>query len=221
MDDLVADFHIHSRYSHDSLMVPESIVRRAKKVGLSSVAITDHNTIQGGIRALEMGKQTGIEIIVGAEVKTDRGDIIGLCLNQEIRSAEWRSVVDEIRSQGGIVVLPHPYRDHELPEEIAGTVDFIEVWNSRCTKEENYNAAILADRLGKKVMFGSDAHCPAEIGLVRVRVNPASFEMKEVIITSSSSSWNIQKSRIISHARRLEFGTLLKNGAGFLWKKID
>jgi predicted metal-dependent phosphoesterase TrpH len=200
--------------------VPESIVRCAKKVGLSAVAITDHNTIQGGIRALKVGKQTGIEIIVGAEVKTDRGDIIGLCLNQEIQSAEWRSVVDEIRSQGGIVVLPHPYRDHELPEEIASTVDFIEIWNSRCTKEENYNAATLADRLGKKVMFGSDAHCPAEIGLVRVRVNPASFEMKEVIISSSTTPWNIQKSQIISHTRRHEFGMLLQKGAGFIWKKI-
>jgi predicted metal-dependent phosphoesterase TrpH len=220
MDDLVADFHIHSRYSHDSLMLPESIVRCAKKAGLSAVAITDHNTIRGGIRALKSGKQAGIEIIVGAEVKTDRGDIIGLCLNQEIRSAEWQNVIDEIRSQGGIVVLPHPYRDHELPEEIAGTVDFIEVWNSRCTREENDKAATLADRLGKKVMFGSDAHCPAEIGLVRVRVNPVSFEMKEVIICSSTRPWNIEKSRIISHTRRCEFGMLVRKGAGFLWKKI-
>ena len=220
MDNLVADFHIHSRYSHDSLMLPENIVRRAKNVGLSAVAITDHNTIQGGIRALKAGKQTGIEVIVGVEVKTDRGDIIGLCLNQEIKSADWLSVVDEIRSQGGIVVLPHPYRDHVLPEEIAGAVDFIEVWNSRCTKQENNYAASLADRMGKKVMLGSDAHCPAEIGLVRVRVDPVSFEMRDVILSSSTTLWNIQKSRIISHIRRNEFGTLLKNGAEFIWKKI-
>jgi predicted metal-dependent phosphoesterase TrpH len=220
MDNPVADFHIHSGYSHDALMSPESIVRRAKKTGLSAVAITDHNTIQGGIRAQKPGKRAGVEIIVGAEVKTDSGDITGLCLNQEIKSAEWSSVIDEIRSQGGIVVLPHPYRDHEIPEEIARAVDFVEVWNSRCTPKENDNAALLADRLGKKAIFGSDAHCPAEIGLVKVKVDPVSFEMKEVITTSYTSPWNVRKSRIISHAKRHEFRTLLEKGAGFLWKKI-
>jgi hypothetical protein len=220
MEDLIADFHIHSKYSHDSIMSLEDIVKRAKKAGLSAIAITDHNTIKGGLHAQNMGRKIGIRVVVGAEISTDYGDIIGLDLNEEILVNEWQRVIREIRSQGGVIVLPHPYRDHKDPEEIARTVDFIEVWNSRCTPEENNKAAMLANTTGKKIMLGSDAHCPAEIGLVRVRMNPASFEMQEVISSSYTRSWNIQKSQVISHLRRHEFGTLLRRGAGLLWKKI-
>lgn len=220
MEDLIADFHIHSKYSYDSMMSPEDIVKRAKRAGLSAIAITDHNTIRGGLHTQKIGRKIGIRVVVGAEISTDCGDIIGLVLNEEILVNELQRVIQEIRSQGGIVVLPHPYRDHKDPEEIARNVDFIEVWNSRSTPEENHKAAMLANRTGKKIMVGSDAHCPAEIGLVRVRMNPESFEMQEVLSSSYTRSWNIQRSQVISHLKRHEFGTLLRRGAGLLWKKI-
>ena len=92
MDDLIADFHIHSKCSYDSLMSPEGIVKRAKKVGLTCVAITDHNTIRGGIEGEKYELTYGVEVIVGAEIKTDCGDIIGLNLNDEIGVTGWREV---------------------------------------------------------------------------------------------------------------------------------
>jgi len=220
MDDLIADFHIHSKYSHDSLMSPESIVKRAKKVGLTAIAITDHDTIRGGKTALDAGRKWGVRVLVGSEIRTDAGDIIGLNLTSEIESREWQSVIHAIKSQGGIVVLPHPYRDHTRPEAIAEKVDFIEIWNSRCTTNENDNALHLATSLSKKVIFGSDAHSPEEIGLVKTRVNPLSFELHETICTNHTSAWSLRKSQFISHVKRGEFRTLAKRGTGFLWKRI-
>ena len=220
MDDLIADFHIHSKYSHDSLMSPESIVKRAKRVGLTAIAITDHDTIRGGKAALVAGKKWGIRVLVGSEIRTDAGDLIGLDLSEEIKSREWQPVLEEIRLQGGIAVLPHPYRDHIHPEAIAGEVDFIEIWNSRCTDAENNNARQLAVSISKKGIVGSDAHSPEEIGLVKIRVDPRSLDLHEIICANHASAWSLQKSQIISHLKRGEFRTLAKRGTGFLWKKV-
>jgi len=219
MDDLIADFHIHSKYSHDSLMSPESIVKRAKKVGLTCIAVTDHGTIAGGIEAKRVAEKNGMKVVVGAEIKTDCGDIIGLNLHEEIESTLWQEVIRAIRSQGGIVVLPHPYHDHTCVEEIARCVDFIEIHNSRCTPNENSSAELLAAEVKKKIIYGSDAHSLEEIGLVKIEVNPQSFDVRNVICANKTSDWSLRKSQIISHMRKGEFRTLVKRGTGFLWKK--
>jgi hypothetical protein len=220
MDDLIADFHIHSKYSHDSLMSPESIVRRAKKVGLTCIAITDHGTIRGGVEAKKFARKYGVEVIVGTEIKTDCGDIVGLGVNEEILTTDWQHVIQEIRNQSGIVLLPHPYREHTNIEKLAGDVDFIEVWNSRCNPEENRNALTLTEKTGKKTMLGSDAHCLPEIGLVHARVNPVSYEVQEIVSANYTSVMNLRKSQVISHINRREFGKLIQRGVGLFWKKI-
>jgi predicted metal-dependent phosphoesterase TrpH len=219
MDDLVADFHTHSTYSHDSLMLPESIVQRAKNVGLTCIAITDHGTIAGGVEGKKVAGRYGVEVIVGAEIKTDCGDIIGLNLQQEIEGTRWQEVISAIRTQGGIVVLPHPYHDHTCIEEIALCVDFIECWNSRCTPEENKKAASLAIRSGKKSIYGSDAHSISEIGLVKVRLHLQPFSIGEVIYSRYTPSWKIRASQIISLVKKREYWQLIHTGARFLWKK--
>ncbi len=219
MDDLIADFHIHSKYSHDSLMSPESIVKQAKKVGLTCIAITDHGTIAGGVEGKKIAGKYGIEVIVGAEIKTDCGDIIGLNLNEEIKVTDWHEVIRGVRSQGGIVVLPHPYHDHTCVEEIAQCVDFIESWNSRCTPKENSNAELLAVSSGKKIIYGSDAHSVSEIGLVKVQVQLNPFTIKQVISSLYTRPWKIQTSQVISHVKKHEYRRLMHQGARFLWKK--
>jgi predicted metal-dependent phosphoesterase TrpH len=220
MDDLIADFHIHSKYSHDSLMSPESIVKRAKKVGLTCIAITDHGTIAGGVEGKRIAGKYGIEVIVGAEIKTDCWDIIGLNLNEEIEVTGWREVIEAIRSQGGRVVLPHPYHDHDSVEEIAHSVDFIECWNSRCTRDENSKAELLAGISGKKIMYGSDAHSLSEIGLVKVQLQWNPYSIKQVISCLYTRPWKIRTSQIISHVKKHEYRRLMQQGARFLWKKI-
>ncbi|MEI6457076.1 MAG: PHP domain-containing protein [bacterium] len=219
MDDLIADFHIHSKYSHDSLMSPECIVKRAKKVGLTCIAITDHGTIAGGVEGKKVAGRYGVEVIVGAEIKTDCGDIIGLNLNQEIVGTTWQEVIRAIQSQGGIVVLPHPYHDHDSVKEITRAVDFIECWNSRCTPEENTNAESLAVSSGKKRIYGSDAHSVSEIGLVKIRFQQNPFTLGEVCSSLYTPSWKIRTSQIVSLVKKHEYQRLIHRGARFLWKK--
>jgi predicted metal-dependent phosphoesterase TrpH len=220
MDDLIADFHIHSKYSHDSLMSPESIVKQAKKAGLTCIAITDHGTIRGGVEGKKIARNTGVEVITGAEIKTDCGDIIGLYLNEEIGVTGWQDVIGAIRLQGGTVVLPHPYRDHVLVEEIAPCVDFIEIWNGRSSPPQNTAAQDLATRLSKAAMYGSDAHVGSEIGSVKSRIDPDSFLCREILSARYASASEICRSQVISLVKQRKWGTLISQGTRYVGRKI-
>jgi predicted metal-dependent phosphoesterase TrpH len=219
MDDLIADFHIHSKYSHDSLMSPESIVKRAKKAGLTCIAITDHGTIRGGVAGKKCACTSGVEVIVGAEIKTDCGDIIGLNLTEEISVTGWQEALRAIRLQGGMIVLPHPYRDHSHVEEIAQCVDFIEIWNARSIPQQNTDAATLATRLSKPGMYGSDAHVGSEMGSVKIRVDPDSFQCREILSARYAEASEIHCSQIISLVKQRKFGTLIAHGSKYLGRK--
>ena len=220
MDRFVADFHIHSGYSHDSLMRPEKILTIAKKCGLDVVAITDHDTIRGGVEGRKYEEKTGVQVIVGSEVKSDAGDIIGLNIQEEIRSRSWRAVIDEIRDQGGVAVLPHPYRSHRFIQDLAGAVDFIEIWNARSTPEQNAQAVELASKLGKGGLMGSDAHVLREIGNVKAIYETDSWVLKEVLCARYASTRDICSSQIVRHVRKGEFRSLVQEGGRWLTKKI-
>jgi len=151
----------------DSFLSPKSIVKLASLRGLDAIAITDHNTIKGGLKT-ESIKTEGLTIVVGSEINTDFGDLIGLFLNSEIISRDWGGVVDEIKDQDGLVVLPHPYRRKRFPSsELLKNVDIIESVNARTSKELNLNAQKLAKDLKKPMICGSDAHFSFELGVVR------------------------------------------------------
>ncbi|KLK87741.1 phosphotransferase [Methanoculleus sediminis] len=221
MEDLYFDCHIHSSYSHDSLMRPGRILKRAKEVGLTGVAITDHDTIRGSLDARTLEKEVGVTVIPGAEILTDSGDVIGLLVNEEIRSRRWDEVIEEIREQGGIAVLPHPYREHQNISELAKAVDLIEVWNARSTVEQNERALQLAGRLQKPGMYGSDAHTYAEIGNVSALVDPGTWEVKRVVRAEYSSQYMVIQSQVTHHLKRREFLQLIQSGWRYLWKTID
>ena len=153
------DLHIHTKYTKDSLMDPERIIKIAQKMGLSGVAITDHN-------AMTDIRQSPF-IIPGSEIKTEYGDIIGLFIKNEIKSRNFLAVQKEIKEQGGLVALAHPYNKGGIrfPEElIPECIDLIEVFNSRMKKEWNEKAFELAQKYQKPVTCGSDAHSYFEIG---------------------------------------------------------
>ncbi len=221
MEDLYFDCHIHSNCSHDSLMRPGQILKRAKEVGLTGVAITDHDTIRGSLNARKLEKEVGVTVIPGVEILTDSGDIIGLFVNEEIRSRGWDEVIEEIRGQGGVAVLPHPYREHQNVSELAKAVDLIEVWNARSTVEQNERAVQLARRLRKPGMYGSDAHTYAEIGNVSALVDPGTWEVRKVVRAEYSSRSAVIRSHVTHHLRRGEFLQLLQSGWRYLWKNID
>lgn len=163
------DFHTHSKYSTDGRSEPESMVKSAIKKGLSGIAVTDHNTIKGGVEAKKY-ETTDFEVIVGSEIMTDRGEVIGLFLSEEIKSRSFGDVVNEIKDQNGFVVVPHPFdtiRGKSIfpKEEDARLIDNIEVFNSRCVfKGYNKKAKDFAGKSGVNIIAGSDAHFLREIG---------------------------------------------------------
>lgn len=75
------DLHIHSKYSLDGLIEPEIIVKTAKNQGLSGIAVTDHHTIRGGLETKKISPED-LEVIVGSEIGTERGEVIGLFLSE-------------------------------------------------------------------------------------------------------------------------------------------
>ena len=161
---MIGDLHIHSKYSYDSLMEPRKILKLCKKKGYDVISITDHNSIKGSLEAKKYEKEFGIKVLVGNEILTDVGDITGLNLNEEIKSRNWTEVLEEIKEQDGISILPHPSRGHKNIENIANKVDLIEIWNSRSKREDNEKASNLAVKLKKPSVIGSDAHVYSEIG---------------------------------------------------------
>ncbi|PKP60274.1 MAG: histidinol-phosphatase [Candidatus Altiarchaeales archaeon HGW-Altiarchaeales-2] len=160
------DFHIHSKYSYDSISKISDIIKRARIKGFNGIAITDHETIKGAKIAEKYSNDEFIAI-VGCEINTEIGDIIGLFLNEEIKSRKSMDVIDEIKGQGGIVVLPHPFRGHKwnlISDDILENIGIIEGFNSRSGKEENLKSRKLANEMKLPMIAGSDAHLIQEIG---------------------------------------------------------
>lgn len=162
------DLHSHSKYSSDGILDPRKIIKVAIKKGLDGIAVTDHNTIKGGIEAKKY-ETDNFKVIVGSEVMTPKGEVIGLFLSEEIKSDDFYDVINEIKAQNGIVVLPHPFdewRYASFPDdEDVKYIDNIEIFNSRCVKDKyNINASKFAKKHKLGVTGGSDAHFANEIG---------------------------------------------------------
>jgi len=204
---MIFDLHIHSKYSYDSILEPEKIIMVAKKSGLNGIAITDHETIKGGIEARKINDDKDFFVIVGSEINTEAGDIIGLFLKEEIKSRNSMEVIEEIKEQGGIVVLPHPYRGHKLNDELISAVDVIESFNARTGRYENFRAEELAEKHKKPTIAGSDAHFDSEIGMARTLVNSLNFEsVKKSIFSGNTTIFDGQQ----SYGYLQSYGQLIK-----------
>lgn len=187
------DLHIHSKYSGDCKMEPADILKIAEKAGLDGVAITDHDTVKGGLEASKI--KSDIEVIVGAEIRTKRGEVIGYFLNEEIEKRELFEVIDAIKDQGGVVCIPHPYdplRIYNLKpkSDVLKVTDCIEVLNARCAIGAfNNKAKRLAEENDLAMTAGSDAHTPSEIGAAGVVVDsPEEIGSKNLEIFGATTS---------------------------------
>ena len=163
------DLHLHTRGSWDCLSDPETVLARARMRGIDRIAITDHNSLTV---ALEMARRHPDEVIPGEEVKTAEGvDVIGLYLSSEIpKGTPAEETCRQIRDQGGVVYLPHPYAlgkggSGQLAERLARQLDVVEVFNARLrSRERNGKGERLSLRHGLLQGAGSDAHSVGEIG---------------------------------------------------------
>jgi predicted metal-dependent phosphoesterase TrpH len=194
------DFHTHTKYSADGYVEPKILVKVASKVGLTGIAVTDHNTIKGGLEAKKY-ENNEIEVIIGSEILTDKGEVIGIFLTEEIKSTRFNEVCDEIKAQNGVVVLPHPFDGirstslHPVPED-AHFIDIIEVFNSRCVRQiYNDMAGKYAEDNCLKSIAGSDAHFENEIGNAGVKTE--STDIKEAILKGDVTVFG-ERSHIIN-----------------------
>jgi predicted metal-dependent phosphoesterase TrpH len=159
-------FHVHTRYSPDSLLQPSKIVMEARRHGAEVLIVTDHNTIKGSQEAQKLVAGGNMMVPTAAEYQTEKGDIIGVFLKEEIRLGSAEEVIQQIRDQAGLIVLPHPFKAHRLDSQLLTQMDLIEIHNSRCSPKENASAADLAAQLGRPGIGGADAHCASELGAV-------------------------------------------------------
>ena len=187
------DVHLHTHHSYDSLLTPRNLVRTAAKVGHSAIVVTDHNTTNGGFACVQEVKTSNLQlaVFVGAEIKTEHGDVIGFFLNEEIRSRQYHEVIDEIRSQDGIVYLPHPFASYTHVKDMdLSRIQVIEAYNGRNSLHQNRQALNLGMKLGVPVLGGSDAHIKYEVGSVRNLTDvdvTHEDSLREVILTGQSS----------------------------------
>jgi hypothetical protein len=165
---LHADFHSHTCYSHDAYQTPRELVARAREVQLDRIAVTDHHTIDGAQRARDLDAD---RVIVGEEITSRCGiDVIGLYLTRRISPRlPLEQVVDEIRAQGGVVYLPHPFAylvsARRRAERALPFADIVEVWNSRAFYPAWNRRALEAVReRGMAEAAGSDGHFAFELG---------------------------------------------------------
>jgi len=167
---LKADFHIHTEYSLDCTTPLEKIIERCLALKINCITIADHGTTEG---ALKMQSLAPFTVIVAEEILTHDGEIMGMFLKETIPSGlSVKDTIAQIRAQGGLVNIPHPFDsfrssalNEKIVEEIVGQIDIMEVFNSRSPLlRSSAKARIFAEKHGIAKVAGSDAHDLPEIG---------------------------------------------------------
>ena len=170
------DLHMHTCHSKDSLALPGKVVDAAVRMGLSAIAITDHDEIDGALEAATYAreKELPLQVIIGEEVGCPEGDLLVYFVKKKIAKGPLASVLEEVWRQKAICCMAHPYDRRRmgmmargLPEKLLAKIDAIEAFNARSNKAHNEEAAALAKKYGKPMLAGSDAHHPSEIGTCR------------------------------------------------------
>lgn len=170
------EIHVHTRYSKDSMMPFWAIYLKCIVSGIDAIAITDHNNIDGAIefkRFCEKRKRK-IQVIIGEEIFSSQGEIIGLYLSDYIKPGLSASeTIKKIKDQNGVVCVPHPYdikRQKTVLEDTAIAenrefIDCVEVHNGRnISLDYDAQQQCIANKYGLTPIVGSDAHTIIELG---------------------------------------------------------
>jgi len=173
------DIHCHTYYSACSNNKPGLLLKILKKKGYNGIAVTDHDEIRGALKVKSLNKDKNFEVIIGTEVDTDVGDVLCYYLNSKIKSSNFYEVVDEVRKQDGLIVIPHPFRLSINPKhtfgiplkKIKNKIDAVECFNARMLPGSNGKAQKAAKKLNITGTGGSDAHFWFEIGTAYTRFN--------------------------------------------------
>jgi predicted metal-dependent phosphoesterase TrpH len=214
---IVCDLHTHTSWSHDCSVPAQALLDAAEEIGLGGIAVTDHNVFGGARESVELARDRSLIVIPGEEVKTKgQGEVIGLYLREEIpRGLSFEDTIAAIRSQGGLVFLPHPFdRRHAIPDPATlhrhlAEIDMLEVYNARLLKE-TYNDEAL--RFARKYNLlqgaGSDAHVLPGLGTGAVRMRE--FRTPEEFLISLRSAEILRRPKSLAYLQSLKWVAQVK-----------
>lgn len=181
------DLHTHTHYSPDSSAQLDEIIAAVRRRGLDAIAVTDHDRVEGAFRLRDRAPFT---VVVGEEIRTTEGEIIGLFLEKLVPPhLTPEETIARIREQGGLVYVPHPFDRVRRRSALRGPalvrlldqIDAVEVLNARVTLPwDNWRAERFARQHGLPRGAGSDAHLPRELGQAWVEL-PAFSGAKEFL----------------------------------------
>ena len=180
------DLHCHTMWSGDATTTPDELAEAVADAGIDVLCVTDHSTING---AVELQGRLPCRVVVGEELRTPAGEVIGLFLTERLPfGLDAAGAAARIRSQGGVVYVPHPFDPlrHHLRRAALdrlvddGLVDAIEALNAKTSlAHASAEAVAYAEAHGLPGGAGSDAHVPEAIGAAYVEMpdfdGPPSF----------------------------------------------
>ncbi len=206
------DLHMHTDHSSDCATPVEVLLATAREQGLGAIAVTDHNEVSGALDARAKSAAAGVKVIVAEEVKTaNQGEVIGLFIEEKIpRGMTLAETVAEIKRQGGLVYVPHPFdRMHSVPDyehllTIIDEVDAIEVFNPRVAIGAfNEEAARFAAKYRIVAGAGSDSHVAQGLGSVRIRMRD--FDGPQEFLESLREAEIITRPTSLLYVQALKF----------------
>lgn len=171
-----ADLHIHSDHSDGLARIPDIMDHVQERTDLAVIAITDHNTIDGALWARSLADMYDFEVIVGEEISSRSGHILGLFLKEAVPPGlSAHETVSRISEQGGIAIIPHPFANRAFGpfglKSVGKTVyelafHALELYNSSpyLVYANRLAAKAFAGGRGIAAVGGSDAHLIRGIG---------------------------------------------------------
>lgn len=180
------DLHLHSEFSEDGIGSPKELIKNLKKRGLQGMSITDHNSIEGSLRALKIAPKDFI-VIPGVEISTKDGHMIALDVKENIpKGLPIEETVENIIDLGGTPIVPHIYRNMSGIKEIKlksiiNKISAIEVFNSCSTPQSILKMVNLAKKLNLGGTGGSDSHEPEYAGWGYTVVDTTDFDRDTIV----------------------------------------
>ncbi|MFB6104401.1 MAG: CehA/McbA family metallohydrolase [Halobacteriaceae archaeon] len=186
---LEVELHAHSDASHDGRDPVDLLLEQAAAVGLDGLAVTDHDTIDASLEAVDLAPEYGLVGIPGIEVTSDAGHVLALGVREAVAPGQsFRETVDRTHALGGIAIVPHPFQSSRhgvapnISQDELALADAIEVYNSRLlTGRANRRAERFARERGLPMTAGSDAHISEMVGQAPTQIDAADRSVEAIL----------------------------------------
>mgnify|MGYP000038296369 CR=1 FL=1 len=222
---LSVELHCHSEHSYDGRDPVEMLLEQAAAVGLDAIAVTDHDAIEGSLRAAELAPEYDLIGVPGMEVSTDDGHVLAMGVEELVPAGlPFAETLDRIHELGGIAVVPHPFQESRhgvlasISRETLATADAIEVYNSRLiTGRSNRQAERFALEHDLPQTAGSDAHIAEMVGQAVTTVDADdptadaildAIERGDTTVEGKRTPWRISLRQAAGGAKRRVVGRL-------------